>query len=64
MIIIPGGRVEIKNGKITVFLNPVINKECVVRKIMDAFDLMTGELNRINIKSDGSNHYHFKETIE
>lgn len=55
----PRGRVEIKNGKATVFLNPVINKECIVRRIMDAFELMTGELNCINIKSDGSSHYRF-----
>lgn len=55
----PRGRVEIKNGKATVFLNPVINKECIVSKIIDEFDLMTGELKRIDIKSDGSNHYHF-----
>ena len=55
----PRGRVEIKNGKATVFLNPVINKECVVLRIMDAFELMTGELNCINIKSDGSSHYRF-----
>lgn len=55
----PRGRVEIKNGKATVFLNPAINKECIVRRIMDAFELMTGELNRINIKSDGSSHYRF-----
>lgn len=55
----PRGRVEIKNGKATVFLNPAINKECIVRRIMDAFELMTGELNCINIKSDGSSHYRF-----
>ena len=55
----PRGRVEIKNGKATVFLNPIINKECIVRKITGAFDLMTGELNCISVKSDGSNHYHF-----
>lgn len=55
----PRGRVEIKNGKATVFLNPIINKECIVRKLIGAFDLMTGELNCISVKSDGSNHYHF-----
>ena len=55
----PCGRVEIKNGKATVFLNPAINKECIVRRIMDVFELMTGELNCINIKSDGSSHYRF-----
>ena len=55
----PRGRVEIKNGKATVFLNPAINKEFIVYRIMDAFELMTGELNCINIKSDGSSHYRF-----
>ena len=55
----PRGRVEIKKGKATVFINPAINKECIVRRIMDAFELMTGELNCINIKSDGSSHYRF-----
>lgn len=55
----PRGRVEIKNGKATVFLNPAINKECIVYRIMDAFELMTRELNCINIKSDGSSHYRF-----
>ena len=55
----PRGRVEIKNGKATVFLNPAINKECIVYRIMDAFELMTGELNCINIKSGGSSHYRF-----
>lgn len=55
----PRGRVEIKNGKATVFLNPAINKECIVYRIMDAFELITGELNCINIKCDGSSHYRF-----
>lgn len=55
----PRGRIEIKNGKATVFLNPVINKECIVSKVMDEFGLIDGELKRINIKSDGSNHYQF-----
>ena len=55
----PRGRVEIKNRKATVFLNPIINKQCIVSKIIDEFALMSGELIGINIKSDGSNHYHF-----
>lgn len=55
----PRGRVEIRNGKATVFLNPAINKECIVNKVIDEFDLIAGELKRINIKSDGSNHYQF-----
>ena len=55
----PRGRVEIKNGKATVFLNPIINKECIVNKVIDEFDLMTDELISVRIKNDGSNHYHF-----
>ena len=55
----PRGRVEIKNRKATVFLNPIINKECIVSKIIDEFALMSGELIGINIKSDGSDHYRF-----
>lgn len=55
----PRGRVEIKNGKATVFLNPIINKECVLSRVFDEFGLMTEKLISINIKSDGSNHYHF-----
>ena len=55
----PRGRVEIKNGKATVFLNPILNKECIVSKVIDEFGLRTEELNSVRIKSDGSNHYHF-----
>ena len=56
----PRGRVEIKNGKATVYLNPVINKECIISKVIDEFALMAEELTGITIKSDGSDHYHFK----
>lgn len=55
----PRGRVEIKNGKATVFLNPILNKECIVSKVIDEFSLRTEELTSVRIKSDGSNHYHF-----
>lgn len=55
----PRGRVEIKNGKATVFLNPILNKECIVSKVIDEFGLRVTELTDVRIKSDGSNHYHF-----
>ena len=55
----PRGRVEIKNGKATVFLNPILNKECIVSKVIDEFGLKATELTGVRIKSDGSNHYHF-----
>lgn len=34
-----------------VFLNPILNKECIVSKVIDEF----GELTGVRIKSDGSN---------
>lgn len=55
----PRGRVEIKSGKAVVFLNPIINKKCIVNKVINEFGLMNEELISVNIKSDGSNHYHF-----
>lgn len=55
----PRGRVEIKNGKATAFLNPILNKECIVSKVIDEFGLKATELTDVRIKSDGSNHYHF-----
>ena len=55
----PRGRVEIKNGKATVFLNPILNKESIVSKVIDEFGLRVTELTDVRIKSDGSNHYHF-----
>lgn len=55
----PRGRVEIKNGKAIVFLNPILNKDCIVSKVMDEFGLRAEKLTGVRIKSDGSNHYHF-----
>ena len=55
----PRGRVEIKNGKATVFLNPILNKESIVSKVIDEFGLKATELTGVRIKSDGSNHFHF-----
>lgn len=55
----PRGRVAIKNSKATVFLNPILNKEYIVSKVIDEFGLRVTELTDVRIKSDGSNHYHF-----
>ena len=56
----PRGRGEIRNGKATIFLNPNINKENVLCKIIEAFELVTNdELKAIRVKSDGSNHYKY-----
>ena len=50
----PRGRVEIRNNKATVYLNPNINTPEYQKDIIDAFNL-----HRINTKfiSDGSTHY-------
>ena len=51
----PRGRVEIKRNKATVYLNPVLNQEEIIAKILLEFDL--GNLTDITVKSDGSEHY-------
>lgn len=38
-----------------VFLNPILNKECIVSKVIDEFGLKAAELTGVRIKSDGSN---------
>ena len=53
----PRGRVEIRSGKAVVFLNPDINTEPVINLVKEQFQL--GEFKRIDIKSDGSNHYKY-----
>ena len=53
----PRGRVEINNSKISIFLNSDINKDAVIRKIIEEFDLEMIE--DIRIISDGSRHYRY-----
>lgn len=56
----PRGRVEIRNGRATVFLNPDLNTEEFVLKLTDVFGLNSGELESIRIVNDGSIHYRHK----
>ena len=51
----PRGRVEIRNGKCTIFLNPSINKEEIVEYLKEQFELNDFDL--IRIVADHSNHY-------
>ena len=53
----PRGRVEIKNSKVMVFLNPIINTEEIQDFIIDEYKLNTEEIKKIDFKVDGSNHY-------
>lgn len=59
----PRGRVEIKNGKATVWLNPALNTPEVIEKIEKEFDLHDGDIN-IEIKNDNSKHYEYKNRKE
>ena len=56
----PRGRVEIKNRKATIYLNPDLNNTAVLNKIMTDFELKDQqELESIAVKSDGSSHYQY-----
>ena len=59
----PRGRVEVRDGKVTIFLNPVLNEERIVQAIKDAFDLKEGgDIKSIRVISDGSRHYQCEVT--
>lgn len=54
----PRGRVEIQNGKATIYLNPNINTQEVVNFLIDEFNLKERNgIKKIIIHPDGSNHY-------
>lgn len=49
----PRGRVEIKNSKATAFLDPILNKECIVSKVIsEDANYQTISLNSYVVKSD------------
>lgn len=52
----PRGRVEIKNGKATVWLNPMLNTDEKISAILSEFDLSDEEI-KIVVKCDNSKHY-------
>ena len=57
----PRGRVEIRNGKAAVYLNPELNREAIVEKVMQVFELQNSETIRsVRIISDGSSHYKYR----
>lgn len=56
----PRGRVAIKKGKATIFLNPALNEEPIVEKICRSFGLTRENgLTDIRIKNDNSWHYRY-----
>ena len=56
----PRGRVEIKNRKAIIYLNPDLNNTVVLNKVIEDFELKNQQdLKSIAVKSDGSSHYHY-----
>ena len=56
----PRGRVQIKKGKATVYLNPILNDGSIVDKICRSFGLTKENgIVDIRIKNDNSRHYQF-----
>ena len=54
----PRGRVEIKNGKATIYFNPVLNRFDIHSLIVTEFDLL-GKNIIVREVADGSNHYEY-----
>lgn len=58
----PRGRVEIKQDKAIVYLNPILNDENIVNQLIDVFGLKEENgISRISIKNDNSWHYRYLE---
>ncbi len=55
----PRGRVEIKNCKAKIFLNPDIITDVIIEKIKNNFSLKS--LSDVKIIADGSKHYQYKK---
>ena len=54
----PRGRIEIKNGKATIYLNPLINTEEIQRFLIDKFNLTEANgIDKTVFSSDWSEHY-------
>lgn len=61
----PRGRVEIRNKKAIIFLNPCLCYEEMIQKIKAEFDLESNNaLQDILLKADGSNHYRCSQELQ
>lgn len=57
----PRGRVEVKNGKITLYANPILLKEDILLSIIQEFSLEEAVTqNILRVCADGSSHYQFQ----
>lgn len=56
----PRGRVQIKKGKATIFMNPILHQKEILEKIITSFGLTAENgLTHIRVKHDNSYHYRF-----
>lgn len=55
----PRGRVEVKNGKVTVWINPTLEDIVILAKIKKEFGLDTNDIPSV-LKIDNSEHYEAK----
>ena len=53
----PRGRVEISHNRATIYLNPNINRDEIIRDIKRAFGLTSRNISEVRISVDGSQHY-------
>ena len=51
----PRGRIEIRNGVCKIYLNPELNRQEIVRYLLDEFELQ--EFDQIKVIEDYSEHY-------
>ncbi len=56
----PRGRVQIKKGKATIYANPVLCNDSIIKAIKESFGLtLDNGINKIRVKADNSKHYQF-----
>ena len=53
----PRGRVEISRNRATIFLNPYINNDFIIKEIKMGFGLNSNNILKTRIIVDGSSHY-------
>ena len=59
----PRGRVAIKKGKATIYLNPALNEEAIIEKICCSFGL-TRENGIVDIRIKNDNSWHYRHLCD
>jgi len=53
----PRGRVDISNNRVTIYLNPYINRDIIIAEIKQRFGLNTQNIPKVRVIVDNSEHY-------